>query len=61
HLPAVILIGSGSLCQRYSRGLTACGFPRVTVAAQATERGLWQVAVQAGLVARQSSHYVEEV
>ncbi|MEE4675123.1 2-dehydro-3-deoxygalactonokinase [Pseudomonas alliivorans] len=61
HFPAVILIGSESLCERYARGLTACGFPRVTVAAQATERGLWQVAVQAGLVARQSSHYVQEV
>ncbi|RMQ41942.1 2-dehydro-3-deoxygalactonate kinase [Pseudomonas cichorii] len=51
QLPAVILIGSDSLCARYTRGLTACGFDQVTTAVQATERGLWQVAVQAGLLA----------
>ena len=49
-LPAVILIGSEPLCARYSRALAAAGFPEVTLAEQATERGLWQVAVQAGLV-----------
>ena len=50
-MPTVILIGSEPLCARYSRGLAACGFPQVTLAEQATERGLWQVAVQAGLLA----------
>ncbi len=50
HLPGVILVGSGPLLQRYQRALEANGFPRVTLAAQATERGLWQVAVQAGLI-----------
>lgn len=49
-LPAVILIGSEPLCVRYSRALAAAGFPEVTLAEQATERGLWQVAVQAGLI-----------
>jgi 2-dehydro-3-deoxygalactonokinase len=50
-LPAVILIGGEQLCLRYGRALTACGFLHVTVAEQATERGLWQVAVKAGLLA----------
>lgn len=49
-LPSVILIGSGPLLQRYQRALDANGFPQVTLAEQATERGLWQVAVQAGLI-----------
>lgn len=51
QLPAVVLLGGEQLCLRYSRALQACGFARVTVAEQATERGLWQVAVQAGLLA----------
>ncbi|MFJ4145461.1 2-dehydro-3-deoxygalactonokinase [Pseudomonas sp. NPDC089734] len=51
QLPAVILIGSEPLCARYARGLAACGFQQVTLAEQATERGLWQVAAQAGLLA----------
>jgi 2-dehydro-3-deoxygalactonokinase len=50
QLPAVILIGGQQLCLRYSRALAACGFLHVTVAEQATERGLWQVAVKAGLL-----------
>jgi 2-dehydro-3-deoxygalactonokinase len=49
-LPAVILIGSGPLLERYQRALDANGFPAVTLAEQATERGLWQVALQAGLI-----------
>jgi 2-dehydro-3-deoxygalactonokinase len=49
-LPPVILIGSEPLCMRYGRGLAASGFHHVTVAEQATERGLWQVAVKAGLL-----------
>jgi len=51
QLPAVILLGGEQLCLRYSRGLKACGFTQVTVAEQATERGLWQVATNAGLLA----------
>ena len=51
QLPAVVLLGGEQLCLRYSRALQACGFARVTVAEQATERGLWQVAAQAGLLA----------
>ncbi|MNC80766.1 hypothetical protein D3C75_1336770 [compost metagenome] len=51
HLPSIILIGNAQLCSRYSRALDACGFSQVTLAEQATERGLWQLALAAGLVA----------
>ncbi|UFP98610.1 2-dehydro-3-deoxygalactonokinase [Pseudomonas fitomaticsae] len=50
HLPSIILIGNAQLCARYSRALDACGFARVTLAEQATERGLWQLALAAGLI-----------
>ncbi|AVX90452.1 2-dehydro-3-deoxygalactonokinase [Pseudomonas koreensis] len=50
HLPAIILIGNAQLCARYGRALEACGFARVTLAEQATERGLWQLALAAGLL-----------
>ena len=50
HLPAIILIGNAQLCARYGRALDACGFARVTLAEQATERGLWQLALAAGLL-----------
>ena len=53
-LPSVILIGSGPLLERYQRALHANGFPQVNLAEQATERGLWQVAVQAGLISSPS-------
>ncbi|MGY2262852.1 2-dehydro-3-deoxygalactonokinase [Pseudomonas sp. SDO55104_S430] len=51
HLPSIVLIGNSQLCARYSRALDACGFARVILAEQATERGLWQLAVAAGLIA----------
>ena len=51
HLPSIILIGNAQLCSRYSRALDACGFANVTLAEQATEHGLWQLAVAAGLIA----------
>jgi 2-dehydro-3-deoxygalactonokinase len=50
NLPSIILIGNAQLCARYSRALDACGFANVTLAEQATERGLWQLAVAAGLI-----------
>jgi 2-dehydro-3-deoxygalactonokinase len=59
-LPAVILIGSEQLLARYQRALKACGFPQVTQPEQATEHGLWQVALQAGLLASTPQpHHVE--
>ncbi|MGX9380385.1 2-dehydro-3-deoxygalactonokinase [Pseudomonas sp. JQ36] len=50
HLPSIILIGNAQLCARYGRALDACGFARITLAEQATERGLWQLALAAGLL-----------
>jgi 2-dehydro-3-deoxygalactonokinase len=50
NLPSIILIGNAQLCARYSRALDACGFANVTLAEQATERGLWQLALAAGLI-----------
>jgi len=50
HLPSIVLIGNAQLCARYGRALDACGFARVTLAEQATERGLWQLALAAGLL-----------
>ncbi|MCX2900855.1 2-dehydro-3-deoxygalactonokinase [Pseudomonas mandelii] len=55
HLPSVILIGNTQLCDRYQRALDACGFARVSLAEQATERGLWQLALAAGLIPPTSS------
>ncbi|MBF6033351.1 2-dehydro-3-deoxygalactonokinase [Pseudomonas sp. P155] len=50
NLPSIILIGNAQLCARYGRALDACGFANVTLAEQATERGLWQLALAAGLI-----------
>ncbi|MHC8318382.1 2-dehydro-3-deoxygalactonokinase [Pseudomonas sp. LB3P31] len=50
HLPSIILIGNDQLCTRYRRALDACGFARVSLAEQATERGLWQLALAAALI-----------
>jgi 2-dehydro-3-deoxygalactonokinase len=51
-LPPVVLIGNDSLCQRYEKALALCAFPSVRQAEQATEKGLWSLAVAAGLVAQ---------
>lgn len=50
HLPSIILIGNSQLCARYRRALDACGFAQVSLAEQATERGLWHLAEAAGLL-----------
>lgn len=48
--PRIVLIGNGPLCQRYERALNAAGVAGVHTATQATERGLWLLAVAAGLI-----------
>ncbi|WP_460132535.1 2-dehydro-3-deoxygalactonokinase [Pseudomonas sp. S1_E04] len=48
HMP-IILVGAAPLCARYQRALAFCGFAHVSLAQEATERGLWQLAVAAGL------------
>lgn len=58
---SIVLIGNEALCARYSRGLAAAGFGRVLLAEQATERGLWRVAVEAGLVQSASTTLSNEV
>ncbi|KAF1031003.1 MAG: putative 2-dehydro-3-deoxygalactonokinase DgoK1 [Pseudomonas sp.] len=46
----IVLVGSSDLCARYQRALALYGFSRVTLAREATERGLWHLAVAAALV-----------
>lgn len=48
HKP-IILVGAAPLCARYQRALDLCGFAHVSLAQEATERGLWQLAQAAGL------------
>ncbi|KAB0518165.1 2-dehydro-3-deoxygalactonokinase [Pseudomonas extremorientalis] len=48
HKP-IILVGAAPLCARYQRALALCGFAHVSLAQEATERGLWQLAVASGL------------
>jgi 2-dehydro-3-deoxygalactonokinase len=45
----VLLIGEPALCERYRLALGRLGCDHATPVAQATERGLWQIALQAGL------------
>lgn len=49
---AIVLAGNDELCQRYRRALEAFGRTPAAIVADATERGLWRVAVSAGLVSR---------
>lgn len=51
RLPAqVMLVGEAGLCARYVQALRCYGFDQIEVAQQATERGLWQLALSAGLL-----------
>ncbi|GAB2907443.1 2-dehydro-3-deoxygalactonokinase [Paraburkholderia jirisanensis] len=47
---ALRLIGNEALCERYRLALTQYGCQQAELVKQATERGLWRMAVQAGLV-----------
>lgn len=46
----ILLCGEPELCQRYTLALRHHGLPEPTRAEHATERGLWQLALSAGLV-----------
>ncbi|WP_092434609.1 2-dehydro-3-deoxygalactonokinase [Collimonas sp. OK607] len=46
----VMLVGEASLCERYAQVLRTYGFGKIEVVAQATQRGLWQLALMAGLL-----------
>ncbi len=51
HQPSrVVLVGDAALCLRYTRALSAYGLDQIEVVAQATERGLWKLAMAAGLM-----------
>jgi 2-dehydro-3-deoxygalactonokinase len=45
------LIGNEALCERYRLALTQFGCTEANLVKQATEHGLWRIALQAGLVA----------
>ncbi|WNW10819.1 2-dehydro-3-deoxygalactonokinase [Pseudomonas sp. DTU_2021_1001937_2_SI_NGA_ILE_001] len=60
-LPEVVLVGSDALCKRYQRALQVFQFPAVTLVEQATERGLWQVARQAGLLTMRPADLLKEL
>ncbi len=45
----ITLVGAAPLCTRYQRALALCGFAHVSLVQEATERGLWQLALAAGL------------
>ncbi|MFP3565747.1 2-dehydro-3-deoxygalactonokinase [Paraburkholderia sp. SIMBA_030] len=47
---ALRLIGNEALCERYRLALTQFGCTQAELVKHATERGLWRVATQAGLV-----------
>jgi 2-dehydro-3-deoxygalactonokinase len=52
HPDLILLAGNSHLCDRYIRVFASYGGPNVYFTANASERGLWNLAVQAGLVAR---------
>ncbi|QKQ45221.1 MULTISPECIES: 2-dehydro-3-deoxygalactonokinase [Achromobacter] len=51
ELPRIVLCGEPALCQRYILALRHYGLGTPEQAQHATERGLWHLAVSAGLVA----------
>lgn len=48
--PHIVLCGDAALCRRYSQALAFHGLGQPRSMEQATERGLWQIAVAAGLL-----------
>ena len=57
----ILLIGQPSLCMRYQRALELNSYKKVIVIADATLRGLWQIAVQAGLIAAKRASSMAQV
>ena len=51
ELPRIVLCGDAALCQRYIQAMQHYGLGTPEQAQNATERGLWHLAVCAGLVA----------
>ncbi|MGE8686508.1 MAG: 2-dehydro-3-deoxygalactonokinase [Achromobacter sp.] len=55
ELPRIVLCGEPALCQRYIQAMRHYGLGTPGQAQDATERGLWHLAVSAGLVASPST------
>ncbi|MDH3062341.1 2-dehydro-3-deoxygalactonokinase [Achromobacter insolitus] len=51
ELPRIVLCGDAALCRRYTQAMQHYGLGTPEQAQNATERGLWHLAVCAGLVA----------
>jgi len=51
----VTLLGDDALCRRYEAGLALAGIASARAPADATTRGQWRVAVQAGLVSAENT------
>lgn len=51
EMPRIVLCGESPLCRRYALALRHYGLGEPELAEHATERGLWQLALSAGLVA----------
>jgi 2-dehydro-3-deoxygalactonokinase len=50
ELLPIVLVAQSSLCMRYRRALELKHYRNIAIVADATVSGLWQIAVQAGLV-----------
>lgn len=50
HAPRIVLCGEPALCERYTLAMTHYGLGAPEQAQNATERGLWHLALAAGLV-----------
>jgi 2-dehydro-3-deoxygalactonokinase len=51
----IVLVGQSPLCMRYQRALELKRYSNINIVADATPRGLWQIAARAGLVADEST------
>jgi 2-dehydro-3-deoxygalactonokinase len=49
------LVGNGALCERYRLALAEFGCPDAAIVDTSAERGLWRIAVAAGLVAHDAA------
>ena len=48
---SLLLVGDHELCCRYKRAFQLMGYEEVTIIENASSRGLWEIAIQSGLVA----------
>jgi 2-dehydro-3-deoxygalactonokinase len=55
ELLPIVLVAQSSLCMRYRRALELKRYRNVAIVGDATARGLWQIAVRAGLVSERGN------